>query len=410
MGLLTILYTIFIRPLELLFEIIYVVADRIIQNPGLSIIALSLAVSFLVLPLYRRADKMQQEERDIEEKLDRGVRHIRETFSGDERFLMLSTYYRQNGYKPYYVLKSSVSLLLQIPFFIAAYRFLSGLALLKGASFGPIADLGAPDGMLRIGSLSVNLLPILMTAVNVISGMIYTKGMSLKNKIQLYGMAAVFLVLLYRSPAGLVFYWTLNNLFSLVKNLFYKLKDPGKVFRILLAVSGLALSAVFFLNRDFSKRSRLVFIFCGILLMLPFILGFFPKKEREIKPVSKEGRTVFLLSALFSALLIGLLIPSALVADSPAEFVSVLDPVNPVNYVLRSFFTAAGFFCVWAVIFFELADEKIKRWIPPLMWAAAICFVADYMFFGKNLGNLSAALKFDPGRKVPTLQQHSCQA
>ncbi|MBR4768180.1 MAG: YidC/Oxa1 family membrane protein insertase, partial [Lachnospiraceae bacterium] len=231
MGLLTILYTIFIRPLELLFEIIYVVADRIIQNPGLSIIALSLAVSFLVLPLYRRADKMQQEERDIEEKLDRGVRHIRETFSGDERFLMLSTYYRQNGYKPYYVLKSSVSLLLQIPFFIAAYRFLSGLALLKGASFGPIADLGAPDGMLRIGSLSVNLLPILMTAVNVISGMIYTKGMSLKNKIQLYGMAAVFLVLLYRSPAGLVFYWTLNNLFSLVKNLFYKLKDPGKVFR-----------------------------------------------------------------------------------------------------------------------------------------------------------------------------------
>ena len=32
---------------------------------------------------------------------------------------------------------------------------------------------------------------------------------------QLYTMALFFLVFLYTSPAGLVFYWTLNNLFSL---------------------------------------------------------------------------------------------------------------------------------------------------------------------------------------------------
>lgn len=55
--------------------------------------------------------------------------------------MILQTYYRQNHYKPTYVLRGAISLLLEIPFFIAAYRFLSNLQLLQGASFGPIHDL-----------------------------------------------------------------------------------------------------------------------------------------------------------------------------------------------------------------------------------------------------------------------------
>ena len=38
---------------------------------------------------------------------------------------LLQTYYRQNNYKPTYVLKGATSLFLEIPFFIAAYAFLS---------------------------------------------------------------------------------------------------------------------------------------------------------------------------------------------------------------------------------------------------------------------------------------------
>ena len=58
----TALYTLLIRPLELLFEVIYVYANRVINHPGFSIIVLSLAMNFLVLPLYRQADAMQQED------------------------------------------------------------------------------------------------------------------------------------------------------------------------------------------------------------------------------------------------------------------------------------------------------------------------------------------------------------
>ncbi|MDO4420371.1 MAG: YidC/Oxa1 family membrane protein insertase, partial [Ruminococcus sp.] len=165
-------------------------------------------MNILVLPLYKRADAMQEEARDIENKLHKGVAHIKQVFSGDEKMMILQTYYRQNNYRPTDALKGSVSLLLEIPFFMAAYQFLSNLEILKGASLGPIKDLGAPDGLLVIGGLAINILPILMTLINVISSAIYLKGFPLKTKIQLYGMALFFLVFLYTSPSGLVFYWT----------------------------------------------------------------------------------------------------------------------------------------------------------------------------------------------------------
>ncbi|MDE5873671.1 MAG: YidC/Oxa1 family membrane protein insertase, partial [Lachnospiraceae bacterium] len=198
-------------------------------------------MNILVLPLYRRADAMQEQARDIDAKLSDGVAHIKKTFSGDEKMMMLQTYYRQNNYKPTDALKGSVSLLLEIPFFIAAYQFLSHLESLNGVSLGPIADLSKPDGMLVIGGFTINLLPVIMTSINIISSFLYLKGFPAKTKVQLYGMALFFLVFLYGSPSGLVFYWTLNNLFSLVKTIFYKLKNPKKVLCVMLAVIGMPL-------------------------------------------------------------------------------------------------------------------------------------------------------------------------
>ena len=75
-----ILDSLLFQPLQLLFEVIYVNANRVIGNPGLSIIVLSLVMNFLVLPLYMRADALQEEERDMEARLHRGVTHIKKTF------------------------------------------------------------------------------------------------------------------------------------------------------------------------------------------------------------------------------------------------------------------------------------------------------------------------------------------
>ena len=256
MSFIAIIETIFIGPLKLLFEVIFQLANRFVNHSGLSIIFLSLVMNILVLPLYRRADAMQEEARDIDAKLRDGVSHIKKMFSGDEKMMVLQTYYRQNNYKTTSALNGSVSLLLEIPFFMAAYQFLSHLELLNGAKFGPIANLGAPDGLIVIGGITINLLPVLMTFVNVISCVLYLKGFPLKTKIQLYGMALFFLVFLYNSPSGLVFYWTLNNVFSLVKTVFYKIKNPRKVLGILTSSLGVVMIVfgVFIYGTNFLKR------------------------------------------------------------------------------------------------------------------------------------------------------------
>ena len=60
----TILYTLIVRPLGLLFEAILVAGLQLTGKPWQAIIFLSLMVNILALPLYRRADRMQQKERD----------------------------------------------------------------------------------------------------------------------------------------------------------------------------------------------------------------------------------------------------------------------------------------------------------------------------------------------------------
>ena len=129
------LYQLLIGPLELILETVFGIAQLFIGKPGISILVMSLVMNLLLLPLYKRADAIQEEQREKEKSLSAWVGHIRKTFRGDERYLMLQTYYRQNGYKPFYALKGLMPLLLEIPFFIAAYHFLSNLQELRGAAF-----------------------------------------------------------------------------------------------------------------------------------------------------------------------------------------------------------------------------------------------------------------------------------
>lgn len=182
------------------------------------------------------AEDWQDKERKTQAKLKSGIDRIKATFKGDEQYMILNTFYKQNHYSPIMALRSSFSLLIQIPFFLAAYHFLSDLGSLKGVSFLFIKDFGSPDQTFHIGSFSVNILPIAMTIINCCSGYIYSKGHPVKEKIQIYAFAAIFLVLLYNSPAGLDVYWTMNNILSLVKNIFYKIKNPKRVLYILLCV------------------------------------------------------------------------------------------------------------------------------------------------------------------------------
>lgn len=217
------IYTLLIAPLEYWMHAVLVWGYDHTHVWGWAIVLMSLVVNFVILPIYIKAEAWQEEERAIRKGFEAKERMIKSVFKGQERFAMISTMQRQAGFTPLLTLRSSIGFFLQIPFFFAAYHFLSTFTPLEGVSFLGLADLSKPDAAIALGGWSINVMPILMTVINLFSALVYTHNLSRRDKIQLYGMAAVFLVLLYDAASGLVLYWTCNNVFSLGKNIVYDL-------------------------------------------------------------------------------------------------------------------------------------------------------------------------------------------
>ena len=96
-----------------------------------------------------------------------------------------------------------------------------------------IEDLSIPDQWLELpfsipffGSY-FNLLPLLMTIITLVSAISYrdqylTGDLLKGQQLKLYIMAALFFILFFTFPSGMVLYWTCSNLIQLLKSLVIK--------------------------------------------------------------------------------------------------------------------------------------------------------------------------------------------
>lgn len=399
-------YTLIIYPIKQIIEFAFMLFLKVFHNEGISIIGVSFAVSMLCLPLYIIAEHWQQVERDTEKKLEGGVKRIKETFKGDEQYMILSTYYRENHYHPLMALRSSFGLLIQIPFFIAAYSYLSSLPALKGESWLFIRDMGTEDALFHIGNFPINVLPIAMTLINIIAGAIYTKGFKLRDKIQTYGMALIFLVILYRSPAGLVLYWTMNNVFSLVKNVFYKIKNPLKVLYILMAAAVVLLDLflLFFHEGKIQKRILMILI-VSLVLFIPLIvkgiLYLLNNKFTDLTEHKKTRLGIFILSSISLTLLLGFVIPSYVISSSPVEFANIDNYGSPLYFLYNSTLQAAGLVILWMCCIYFLFHEKIQTIIALVLSMFVLTGLSNAFIFGGDYGLLSRLITFSQTITTP---------
>lgn len=214
-----------ISPFENIIGTIFSWLVNNVHNLGISLILLSIIVNVILLPFYHIAEKIEQKEKAIQDKMRPKIQEFKSVYKGYELHLYISNVYRLNDYHPIYALRGLLSLLIQVPFFMGAYAYLSKYPGFEGVSFLFVSDLAKPDKLLSLGQLTINVLPFVMTLINLISGYIYSKGSEPKEKITIVVMAIFFLVILYNSPASLLIYWTCNNIFSLIKTIIYKLLE-----------------------------------------------------------------------------------------------------------------------------------------------------------------------------------------
>lgn len=201
---------------------------------GPCIIVLCFLIKLLLLPLSLYTQHLQNQVNRLKTKLEPQLAEIKAHYDGEQAHIRIMTAHRALGISPFYALKPLSSSLLQIPILIAVFNALGEMPQLIDAPFLWINSLAYPDTVallpftLPLLGNGVNLMPVLMTLITVISTVLYqnptASDQNLKaQKRNLYLMAMAFLVIFYPFPAGMVLYWTTANLFQLIQQYIMRL-------------------------------------------------------------------------------------------------------------------------------------------------------------------------------------------
>jgi YidC/Oxa1 family membrane protein insertase len=212
--------------------------ESLVGHIGVAIILLSLAVKVLMSPLTHIADRLQDSVNRTQALLQPQLDAIKRGYKGEEAHNLTLAVYKEHGVHPLYPLKSLVGFMIQIPIFIAAFDMLGENVALDEASFLWVADLAKPDRWVALPMVlpffggHLNLLPFLMTGVTVLTSWVQadpslTPDLLQRQRQRLYLMAAAFFLLFYTFPAGMVLYWTTNNVLHLMKIKLLPAKSPS---------------------------------------------------------------------------------------------------------------------------------------------------------------------------------------
>jgi YidC/Oxa1 family membrane protein insertase len=392
-------YTLFIWPIRFILEFFFVLSIRIFDAPGSSVIFLSIVVNTLTLPIYIIADRWQKEERELQKRMKKKLTDIKAVFKGDERQMIINTYYRQMGYSPVFVVKASVGLLLQIPFFIAAYQFLSHTSLLSEESFFFLKNLSESDALFH----GINIMPIIMTAVNLVSALIYAKDLGKREIIQLLAMALVFLALLYNSPSGLVLYWTMNNVYSLVKNAAQRgLKNPGMALQAAFSIFAILFLFLIWNGKASVDRYRPLFTgICLALIAAPFIWKALVKLLNTPPGISGKSTAdagsmsgLYLSAMALLFLLLGFLSPAQVLSTSLSDF------AQPWTFMGRSFLQGIAFLLLIPLFIRALAPKTIRRVLAASYAVLTISCMVCYFVLAKSYGRMDRNFKLDDTERL----------
>ncbi len=196
--------TFFAKPLFLLLEFLH----QYLKNWGWAIIVLTIIVKIILYPLSYKGMVSMQKLKDLTPKM----KEIQEKYKGDPQKMQahLMQLYKKHGANP---MGGCFPLLIQIPIFYAIYRVLYNSVELKSADFiFWIHDLSVMDPFF--------VLPILMGVSMYIQQALTPNTFTDPTQARIFKMLPIFFtIFLIFFPAGLVLYWTINNILSIFQQL-----------------------------------------------------------------------------------------------------------------------------------------------------------------------------------------------
>jgi len=182
--------------------------NKFTNNYGISIILLTILIKIAFFPLSHKSYKSMKELQKLQPKME----ELRKKFAKDREALNreMMLLYRRHGVNP---LSGCLPILIQIPFFIALYQALMHAIELRHAPFfGWIKDLSSYD--------PYYITPILMGITMLIQQIMTPSTGDPTQKKIMYILPVVFTFMFLKFPSGLVLYWLVNNIFSILQQMY----------------------------------------------------------------------------------------------------------------------------------------------------------------------------------------------
>ena len=197
----------------------------IVRSWGVSIILLSIFLNIILFPLTMKSFKSIQKMQELHPQMEKLKKENKDNPQKLNKEVM-------ELYKKYKInpLSGCLPMLLQMPIFFALYQALMKSIELRGTSFLWVNDLSSPDFIklpftLPMLGNKLHILPLIMVAAMVIQQKISTKTMGSaiteeqkqQQKMMLIMMPIMFGLIFYNMPSGLVLYWIINTVLTVVE-------------------------------------------------------------------------------------------------------------------------------------------------------------------------------------------------
>ncbi len=193
---------------------------RVVGNYGVAIILLTTLIKIIFFPLTFKQQKSMQDMKKIQPEMNA----IREKYKKDPQRMNreIMELYKKNKVNP---AAGCFPLLIQIPVFFALYYVLLNAIELRQAPFLYIKDLTSADALFgHIGSFAVGPLPLLMGVSMYLQQKMMPSAMDPKQAKIFQYMPVLFTVMFLNFPSGLVLYWFINNVLTIVQQIYINKK------------------------------------------------------------------------------------------------------------------------------------------------------------------------------------------
>jgi YidC/Oxa1 family membrane protein insertase len=194
-----------------------------VRNWGVAIFLLATLVRLVLHPLNMASMKSMRAMQRLQPEMER----IREKYKNKPEVMnqAVMALYKENKVNP---AGGCLPMVVQMPLFFALYAVLSSAIDLRQAPFVAwIHDLSAPDHLFSVGSFSVHLLPIIMAGTGFLQQRLTPTPAQQQSTMYLMNLFMLFLF--YGLPSGLVFYWTVMNLYTSLQQWLAIRGDDGVV-------------------------------------------------------------------------------------------------------------------------------------------------------------------------------------